>query len=262
MSLKYSISSPLEAGTSILLDGRALPSHVNSALEYVSKRLSKKDVHLTLVIVRRDYQLPSKANPPKRSSPAASRSAASSSSVSSAMTKPGNSGFNLGSIKKIVRNNTFPLTGFSPNTVIQERTVDVNSSYDEGPRTGMISPAYSVSSMSSMASRVSTTSAIESSIGSLGRWPLSPNTPYSATMPATPATPHSDVSMVTHTTTDASSAVFGMEGPVTRNAFGVRLVHTSPVSSKEEKLLKQTMQKAERKFHLGYVDHLRQGYMI
>jgi len=58
--------------------------------------------------------------------------------------------------------------------------------------------------------------------------------------------------MSTHTTTDASSAVSGIDGPMPAKAFGVRLVHTSPVSVREEKVLKQTMQRAERKFHLGY----------
>jgi hypothetical protein len=63
--------------------------------------------------------------------------------------------------------------------------------------------------------------------------------------------------MSTHTTTDASSAVSGIDGPLPGpNAFGVKLVHVSPVSSKEEKVLKQTMQRAERKFHLGYVSEL------
>ncbi|KAH8910226.1 hypothetical protein BR93DRAFT_976382 [Coniochaeta sp. PMI_546] len=251
MSLKYSISSPLEAGTSVL--DRSMPSHVNSALEYTSKRLSRKDIHLTLVIVRRDYQLPSKANSPgwstsSASSPAALRSLAP---LSSPNTATGKSSISLSSIKNIVRSNTFPLTGLSSTNAIHERTVNVKPSYDEGLRTGMISPAFSVSSMSSMASTVSTVSTAESSIGSSRRWPLSPTTPYSLTMPATPATPHSEVSMSTHTTTDASSAVSGIDGPLPANTFGVRLVHTSPVSLKEEKVLKQTMQKAERKFHLG-----------
>jgi len=248
MSLKHSISSPLEAGTSIL-DG-ALPSHVNSALEYVSKKLAKRDVRLTLVIVRRDYQLPSKANLLDRSISVPS-SALPNSSVPYGKTRAGNSGFSLSSIKHIVRSNTFPPTGLSSNNAVEEHTVEVNPSYEDGLRTGMVSPAFSVSSMSSMASTVSTTSTVESSVGGSRRWPFSPTTPYSTTMPATPATPQSDVSMVTHTTTDRLSAVTGMEGLVVAGPFGVRLVHTSPVSSKEERILKQTMQKAERKFHLG-----------
>ncbi|KAB5570094.1 hypothetical protein GE09DRAFT_1170954 [Coniochaeta sp. 2T2.1] len=251
MSLKYCISSPLEAGTSIL-DAGSIPSHVNSALEYTSKKLAKKDIHLTLVIVRRDYQLPSKADSPCWSSTSAPPPGPSNSAVPQSSMKHSNSSFTLSSIKNIVRSNTFPLTGLSSSNAIQERTVHANPSYDEGLRTGMISPAFSVSSMSSMASTVSTTSTVESSVGSSRRWPLSPTTPYSLTMPATPATPYSEVSMSTGTTAEASSAVSGVDGPLSANAFGVRLVHTSPVSSKEEKVLKQTMQRAERKFHLGH----------
>ncbi|KAI1464644.1 uncharacterized protein F4812DRAFT_149165 [Daldinia caldariorum] len=59
MSLsKQRISSPLEAGPSIL-DAYNLPSHLNEALEYTSKRLARKALHITLVVVRKEYQLPS-----------------------------------------------------------------------------------------------------------------------------------------------------------------------------------------------------------
>jgi hypothetical protein len=70
--------------------------------------------------------------------------------------------------------------------------------------------------------------------------------------------------MVTHTTTDASSAVSGFERRAMSSTLGVKLVHTSPVSLKEERILRQTMQKAERKFHLGYVikAHYRLPYAL
>ncbi|KAM0562597.1 hypothetical protein ACHAPJ_002287 [Fusarium lateritium] len=63
MSLKDRISSPLEAGTSIL-DAHHLPPHLAPALEYASSRLARKSQHITLVVARRDYQLPSVV-PPK-----------------------------------------------------------------------------------------------------------------------------------------------------------------------------------------------------
>uniref|UniRef100_A0A0D2XZK9 DUF7582 domain-containing protein n=1 Tax=Fusarium oxysporum (strain Fo5176) TaxID=660025 RepID=A0A0D2XZK9_FUSOF len=63
MSLKDRISSPLEAGTSIL-DAHHLPPHLAPALEHVSSRLARKSQHITLVVARRDYQLPSVV-PPK-----------------------------------------------------------------------------------------------------------------------------------------------------------------------------------------------------
>ncbi|KAI1417599.1 hypothetical protein F5Y13DRAFT_60179 [Hypoxylon sp. FL1857] len=59
MSLsKQRISSPLEAGPSIL-DAYNLPSHLTGALEYASKRLARKALHITLVVVRKEHQLPS-----------------------------------------------------------------------------------------------------------------------------------------------------------------------------------------------------------
>ncbi|KAI0845175.1 hypothetical protein F5Y00DRAFT_179415 [Daldinia vernicosa] len=63
MSLsKQRISSPLEAGPSIL-DAYNLPSHLTEALEYTSKRLARKALHITLVVVRKEYQLPSVVPP-------------------------------------------------------------------------------------------------------------------------------------------------------------------------------------------------------
>lgn len=57
MSLKDKISSPLEAGTS-LLDAQHLPDQLTPALEYASARLARKSLRITLVVARRDYQLP------------------------------------------------------------------------------------------------------------------------------------------------------------------------------------------------------------
>ncbi|KAI8959124.1 hypothetical protein F5Y11DRAFT_14621 [Daldinia sp. FL1419] len=59
---KQRISSPLEAGPSIL-DAYNLPSHLTEALEYTSKRLARKALHITLVVVRKGYQLPSVVPP-------------------------------------------------------------------------------------------------------------------------------------------------------------------------------------------------------
>ncbi|KAM3478504.1 hypothetical protein MY5147_002149 [Beauveria neobassiana] len=57
MPLKDTISSPLEAGPS-LLDAHHIPPQLVPALEYTSSRLARKSLHLTLVVARRDYQLP------------------------------------------------------------------------------------------------------------------------------------------------------------------------------------------------------------
>ncbi|KAL7930511.1 hypothetical protein V8C35DRAFT_312857 [Trichoderma chlorosporum] len=54
--LKDRISSPLEAGPSVL-DTHHIAPHLVPVLEYTSSKLAKKAVHLTLIIVKRDYQL-------------------------------------------------------------------------------------------------------------------------------------------------------------------------------------------------------------
>lgn len=68
MSLKNTISTPLEAGTSIL-ETHNLPTHLNDALEYASRRLARKSLHVPLVAVRRDYQAPSAPDTPPASPP-------------------------------------------------------------------------------------------------------------------------------------------------------------------------------------------------
>ncbi|KAI1818722.1 hypothetical protein GGS20DRAFT_2058 [Poronia punctata] len=55
--LKQRISSPLEAGRSIL-DTHNLPPQVTGAFEYTSKRLARKGLHITLIAARSECQLP------------------------------------------------------------------------------------------------------------------------------------------------------------------------------------------------------------
>lgn len=54
---KEYISSPLEAGPS-LLDIKQLPPQLLSALDYVSKRLARKRLHISLIVVRKDINIP------------------------------------------------------------------------------------------------------------------------------------------------------------------------------------------------------------
>ncbi|RDW65444.1 hypothetical protein BP5796_10136 [Coleophoma crateriformis] len=56
------ISPPLEAGPS-LLDTNQLPPQLCSALDYVSTRLARKRLHITLVAMRKDVQLPTSPPP-------------------------------------------------------------------------------------------------------------------------------------------------------------------------------------------------------
>ncbi|KAI9055354.1 hypothetical protein LZ554_000313 [Drepanopeziza brunnea f. sp. 'monogermtubi'] len=54
---KDRISSPLEAGPS-LLEAKQLSPQLTVALDYVSSRLARKRLHLSLIVVRKDTQIP------------------------------------------------------------------------------------------------------------------------------------------------------------------------------------------------------------
>ncbi|TVY13450.1 hypothetical protein LARI1_G008988 [Lachnellula arida] len=70
---KERISSPLEAGSSVL-DSKQLPAPLTDALEYVSSRLARKRLHLSLIVVRKDVQVPGDSSPlsARTSSPSSS----------------------------------------------------------------------------------------------------------------------------------------------------------------------------------------------
>ncbi|EPE25015.1 hypothetical protein GLAREA_11596 [Glarea lozoyensis ATCC 20868] len=55
---KDHISYPLEAGSS-LLDVKRLPMEVTTALEYVSSKLARKNMHFAFIVIRKEVQVPS-----------------------------------------------------------------------------------------------------------------------------------------------------------------------------------------------------------
>ena len=73
---KDRISSPLEAGTSLLYTNQYLPPALIEALEYVSERLSRRAVHVTLVLVSKEYELPCASLPSVSYTPASTASPA------------------------------------------------------------------------------------------------------------------------------------------------------------------------------------------
>lgn len=81
---KDRISPPLEAGPS-LLDAQQLHPQLAAALEYVSARLARKGLQLSLVVARRDIQIPAFASgsPPPSPSSARARFGGSKSSLAS-----------------------------------------------------------------------------------------------------------------------------------------------------------------------------------
>lgn len=225
MSLKARISSPLEAGASIL-DAHHLPSHLTSALEYTSKRLARKALHITLVVIRRDYQMPSPVPSPEAPvsaavvlSPPPSPAPFSRTGVSS------RAGFasQVAAIKQLVRIGAS--TSLSSAEMAQA----------DRQRCKTVSPTFGMPSIDTSCPRM--------------RWPLSPGVPT----PPTPATPATPATTMSSTTTDGSGA------PQEPNPFGIKLVYATALDPKAERILRQTIEKAERKFRIGFVhpEHAR-----
>ncbi|TEA16206.1 hypothetical protein C8034_v001163 [Colletotrichum sidae] len=207
MALKGRISSPLEAGTS-LLDVQNLPPHLNEALEYASRRLARKSLHVTLVVARREYQLPTLI-------PSMSNTCTPTASPPNSPPLPSTrfGGFASASspFKKLVRSNT----GSSVSSV--------SSAGSEGPQRSPETLTF-------------TPSFLMDTNGPRLRWPLSPGIPLSPP----PMTP----SVASSTITDAS-------GPMSPNPFGIRLIHADLLTDKQERTLRQTIERAERKFRIG-----------
>lgn len=209
--LKQCISSPLEAGTS-LLDTQHLPSHLTQALEYASKRLARKAVPVTLIVVRRDYQVPSCATP--------TSSTASTPSTPEFWTTT-NSSHSLFAV---------PVTGI--RQLVRRGT------------------NASIASLSSV-STVSSSTASDSGYGSTCSTSTSPTFPPPAEPIATPRRwplisggfGPSMPSSVSTATLAASNVSAGGPSPV-----GVRLLQVHPLTPKEEKTLRTTFTKAERRF--------------
>ena len=230
MSLKDLISSPLEAGTSIL-DAHHLPPHVTSALEYASKRLARKGQHVTLVVVRKEYQLPfqtpSGPSSPTTAAPMTSADAmaaycqSSAAPLASATTTSARPGFGS-AIRQLVRTGTHPVLP----------SLDRRNNH-----------ASSELKRSKSDATVDTTS----TGGPRLWWPLSPSasntTPATPLMPQTPMTPATPATTISSAATDASQ-----QGA---NPFGLRLVHATTLGVKQERVLRQTIEKAERKFRIG-----------
>ncbi|ORY59105.1 uncharacterized protein BCR38DRAFT_351788 [Pseudomassariella vexata] len=207
--LKQRISSPLEAGTSIL-DSQNLPSHLTQALEYASKRLTRRALHITLVIVRKEYQLPSSTPP-----------CATPTSVASTPASPE---FSMGAISP--SRFASPVVGF--RSLIRRGT---NSS---------------MASMASMAS-ISTTASDSSYCRSAAVSPTFTDS-FASPAPMTPMTPCTPASVATISTVSSTASNASAGGP---SPFGIRLIYTTPLSAKDEKILRSTIMKAERKFRIG-----------
>ncbi|KAI0405731.1 hypothetical protein F4802DRAFT_169365 [Xylaria palmicola] len=218
---KQRISSPLEAGRSIL-DAHNLPPQLTGVLEYTSKRLARKGLHITLIVVKNEHQIPSTrtcATP--TSPPQTPESLASGYASPSRFTFPG------AGLRQLVRRGTNSSLASSSSASTS------SSSGSETPSSVLASPTYSPLPAEPIASprrRIH---------------PLIPGSPLPST-PMTPLTPSSIATMTTAASPCATSHPF--QSP---ESFGIRLIHASPVSPRDEKTIRVTITKAERKFHTG-----------
>ncbi|KAE9367871.1 hypothetical protein N431DRAFT_429180 [Stipitochalara longipes BDJ] len=183
------ISSPLEAGPS-LLDIKQLPPQLLSALDYVSKRLARKRLHISLIVVRKDINIPGIPLAAEPQTP-------------SVTTSPAKALFNSAS-------STF------------SRTINKSSQ----------SPTSDSGSSTSGTSRVSL------------RMTWSPNSSQSTHSIPSPTTPSSQSS-----TSSLSSPI--SPAPPIVNQYGLSLIHMNTLTEKVEKILRQTIAKAEKKFPIG-----------
>ncbi|TGJ79793.1 hypothetical protein E0Z10_g8965 [Xylaria hypoxylon] len=215
MSLsKQHISSPLEAGRSIL-DTHNMPPQLTGMLEYASKRLARKSLHITLIVVKNEYQLPSVRPCATPTSPPLTPEY-----LSSRFTSP------VAGLRQLVRRGT-------GSSIASSSSASTSSSTSETASSTLTSPTFPL--------------AHTELISSPRRWalPLTPGSPF----PSTPMTPHTPSSIATIATTASSSAT---SHPFqTPEPFGFRLIYTSPISPKDDKIIRTTITKAERKFHAG-----------
>ncbi|KAK4137415.1 hypothetical protein BT67DRAFT_431722 [Trichocladium antarcticum] len=220
--LKGRISSPLEAGPSVA-DGHHLPNNVAEALQYASKRLGRKAPHITLLVVRRDYQLPTSPIASPTFTPGHLSFPVSTASTPSKPSFPAPS--RMDALKQLVRPSN------SGEGQIRERIIHVHR---EQFRNDTASPAFSEASTASASTA--------NSIFSRSRWPGSPMA--CGSVPLTPATPFTVMSSLPGE--DARRAA-GAQNP---SHFGMKLVYAHPLCPKEEKALSQALEKAAKKFKL------------
>ncbi|GJN80614.1 hypothetical protein PLIIFM63780_004141 [Purpureocillium lilacinum] len=209
MALKDHISSPLEAGPSVL-DAHHLPPHLAPALEHAAGRLARRALHLTLVVVRRDYQLPAAAPPPYGSpgflspvTPVTPPSAAAASGAS-----------------------RFTLTSVSAGLKGLVRSRSRGNLLETGQHHH--GHKHSGSTLSSPRSTASLRSL-------RARWPLSPTTPLlSSPPPMTPCT--------------TSSSATGTSDDLCTRPFELRLMHAPDLPLRAQKDLDSALTKAEKRF--------------
>ncbi|KAF7921908.1 uncharacterized protein EAE97_011199 [Botrytis byssoidea] len=211
---KHKISSPLEAGTS-LLQPMQLPSELLEALDYVSKRLVRKRLHLSLIVVKKDNQIQSPA-------------------ISRTTTAPGS--YSHTTSPSTLLYNSAPLASHARNISLSRRGASPVSSRSSSPTSTIFSNSLSERSNSTTASTLST-STIYLSRTKYSGLPSSPKDTMthhiraSISPPSTPSSPPAE-----------------WISPDTPNRYGITLMHSTRLTPRAERILRSTISRAERKF--------------
>ncbi|KAI1438391.1 hypothetical protein GGR50DRAFT_639532 [Xylaria sp. CBS 124048] len=219
-SKKQQISWPIEAGRSIL-DTHNLPPNMTCVLEYVSKRLARRRLHVTLVVVKHDYQLPATLPCTTPSTPpyTIEHNSVPSDPASTFRFKSPAAG-----LRQLVRRGT----GSSSASATSKSSRNAS----ETSASVRISPTFPPPPTSEPPS-------------SPRRWILPLRS--GASQPPTPMTPRTPSSIATMTTSSSSgSNAHRSQSP---EAYWVRLIYASPVSPRDDRMIRATMIKAEHKFH-------------
>ncbi|ESZ91137.1 hypothetical protein SBOR_8471 [Sclerotinia borealis F-4128] len=211
---KNIISSPLEAGTS-LLQPMQLPSELLEALDYVSKRLVRKRLHLSLIVVKKDNQIQSPI-------------------ISQTTTAPGS--HSLTTSPTTLLYNNAPLTSHTRDISPTSRSISPLSSRASSPTNTLFSNSPSERSNSTTTSTLST-STIYLSRTKYSGLPSSPKDTMahhirtSISPPSTPCTPTAE-----------------WTSPDTPNRYGIKLMHSTSLTPRAARILRATISRAERKF--------------
>ncbi|PQE21135.1 hypothetical protein CJF31_00010764 [Rutstroemia sp. NJR-2017a BVV2] len=222
---KHSISAPLEAGSSIFQPTQ-LPAELHEALDYVSARLVRKRLHLSLIVAKKDIQI---------------QSAGVSQSA------PGFSS---------------PTTGFFNNTPFARLTRDNvldrsrNASPPTSPRFG--SPASNASSATNFSTSSSdlslrSTSSAATSISnstiylSRTKWSGLPSSPKDS-----PTHHRQESQPQSPTSSTCSTPALPSPSTPTPNPYGITLIHSTALTPRADRILRRTIALAEHKFpHIG-----------
>ncbi|KAF7857213.1 hypothetical protein EAF04_009454 [Stromatinia cepivora] len=211
---KNSISSPLEAGTS-LLQPMQLPSELLEALDYVSKRLVRKRLHLSLIVVKRDNQI-------------------QSSVISKSITAPGSHSLTTSPSTPLYNN--APLTSHTRDISPSSRRSSPLSSRAASPSNTIFSNSPSERSTSTTASTLST-STIYLSRTRYSGLPSSPKDTMAHHIRTSISPPSTSCTPTTEWT-----------APDTPNRHGITLMHSTTLTPRAERILRATISRAEKKF--------------